>query len=150
MTVRPYRETDREEWLRMRAALWPPSSLAEAEQDASAWLARPDAVVFVVERSDTPALAGFAEAGERPYADGCDTSPVAFLEGWFVEPDVRGQGNGRALVEAVEAWARERGCMELASDCLLGNSGGQAAHRAAGFEEVERSVKYRKPLSVSL
>jgi aminoglycoside 6'-N-acetyltransferase I len=46
----------------------------------------------------------------------------------------------------VEAWARERGFRELASDALLENTVSHAAHAALGFEEVERAVKYRKPL----
>jgi aminoglycoside 6'-N-acetyltransferase I len=49
------------------------------------------------------------------------TSPVAFLEGWYVDPDYRGARVGRRLVEAVEAWAREQGFSELASDALLDN-----------------------------
>ena len=146
--IRRYEKTDRAEWLRMRDALWPGLSHVEAEKDADTWLARADAVVFVAQVLQEAELRGFAEAGERTYADGCDTSPIAFLEGWFVEPSSRGQGFGAALVQAVEAWARERGYSELASDCLLENTGGQEAHEVAGFVEVERSVKYRKLLAL--
>jgi aminoglycoside 6'-N-acetyltransferase I len=72
---------------------------------------------------------------------------VAFLEGWYVDPDHRGLGLGRALIEAVEAWARERGLQELASDALLDNAPSQQAHEHLGFVEVERAVRYRKPLT---
>lgn len=89
------------------------------------------------------------EAGLRPYADGCDASPVAFLEGWFVDPDLRSRGYGRALVGAVEAWAAQRGLRELASDALLSNLTAQAAHTQLGFVEVERAVRYRKVLAVA-
>jgi hypothetical protein len=41
---------------------------------------------------------------------------VAYLEGWYVDRDVRRHGIGAALVHAAEAWARERGYRELASD----------------------------------
>jgi len=104
-----------------------------------------DAVTLLA-TDDAGAYVGFAEAGERPYADGCDSSPVAFLEGWYVEPSYRHRYVGAALVQAVEAWARERGLTELASDTLLDNEAGLQAHLHTGFEEVERSIKLRKPL----
>lgn len=143
MIVRPLQTEDYNAWFSMRRALWPDSDLGDAE----AWHARAAAITFVAQAGDsTGSLAGFAEAGERPYADGCDTSPVAFLEGWYVEPQYRHQGAGRLLVQAVEDWARGRGLSELASDSLLEETAAQAAHEAVGFEEVERAVRYRKPL----
>lgn len=147
MDIREYRPTDRSEWLRMRRVLWPEIVAGDEAAEAAAWLARPDAVVLVAARPDGSGLAGFAELGTRPYADGCDTSPVAYLEGWYVDPDARRRGVGAALVRAGEAWARARGCRELASDALLENTGSQRAHEALGFAEVERAVHYRKPLS---
>jgi len=72
---------------------------------------------------------------------------VAFLEGWYVDPDRRGSGVGRALVDAVEAWARGQGLQELGSDALLHNEASHRAHERLGFIEVERAVRYRKPLT---
>jgi aminoglycoside 6'-N-acetyltransferase I len=91
-------------------------------------------------------LAGFTEVGTRPYAEGCDTTPVGYLEGWFVDADVRRQGIGAALVQAAESWARQLGLQEFASDALLDNLTSHAAHRALGFEETERLVLFRKSL----
>ncbi len=89
---------------------------------------------------------GFAEVGLRSYADGCDTSPVAFLEGWYVRPSHRKMNVGTSLVQAAVVWARKWGLKELASDSLLEDSAVFAAHIGVGFEEVERSVKYRMSL----
>jgi aminoglycoside 6'-N-acetyltransferase I len=91
----------------MRCALWPHHSLAKHQSEMAAWVAQPDAAVFVCAR-ESGGLCGFAEVDTRPYVDGCRTSPVAFLEEWYVDPDCRGSGIERALVEAVEAWARGR------------------------------------------
>jgi aminoglycoside 6'-N-acetyltransferase I len=141
MNIRPYRPTDRAEWHRMRQALWPDQTSADMDE----WLARPDAAVLVAERPEG-GLGGFAEVGERSTAEGCSTSPVAYLEGWYVAPDLRGQGVGARLMQAVEAWARHAAYRELASDTTLTNEASQRAHQALGFIEVERAVQYRKAL----
>jgi aminoglycoside 6'-N-acetyltransferase I len=144
MTVRVLQRPDWGEWLRMRCVLWPDEPDAH-EAEMRQWLSRPDTAVFVAVRPGG-GLGGFAEVGTRPYADGCLSSPVAFLEGWYVDPDLRGQGLGRQLVQAVEAWAQARALSELASDTLLENTRSQRAHERAGFIEVERAVRYRKQL----
>jgi len=91
---------------------------------------------------------GLAEAAMRTdYVNGTAASPVAFLEGIYVLPDARRQGVAAALVDAVCRWARECGCRELASDALLENERSHAVHRALGFEETERVVFFRKPLT---
>jgi len=145
MIVRPVEPGDWDEWLRLRCALWPEDPPAH-EAEMAAWLARPDSAVVVAMRPEG-GLGGFAEAGTRPYADGCESSPVAFLEGWYVDADLRRGGVGRRLVEAVEQWARERGLTELASDALLQNTVSHRAHDRLGFVEVERAVRYRKRIS---
>ena len=143
--IRPYARHDLAEWRRMRTALWPD----QTEADMTAWLARPDATVLVAERTaerTTGHLSGFAEVGERSHADGCDSSPVAYLEGWYVDPDERRHSIGAALIRAVEAWARSRHYTELASDTWLDNDASQRAHERLGFVETDRVVLYRKAL----
>ncbi|HET7459545.1 MAG TPA: GNAT family N-acetyltransferase [Gemmatimonadaceae bacterium] len=138
---------DAAEWMRMRRALWPDVGDDDAQRrDVAAWRARPDAVVLVTVRAGGAGLAGFAEVGARSIADGCETSPVAYLEGWYVDADVRRRGVGTALVRAAEAWARAQGYRELASDVELPNVVSQQAHAALGFTEVGQSVMYCKVL----
>lgn len=139
--VRRVVAADLPEWQRMRKALWPDHTAA----DRDAWLARADTIVLVAER-EPGRLVGFAELGLRSYADGCDSSPVPYLEGWWVDAEARRQGVGRALMAAGEAWAREQGYAELASDTPVANIVPQAAHTRLGFAEVERAVLYRKTL----
>jgi GNAT superfamily N-acetyltransferase len=73
----------------------------------------PEAVLVAVESDARATLLGFAELSRRAYAEGCETSPVGFLEGWFVVAERRRQGIGRALVSAAEAWARALGAASL-------------------------------------
>lgn len=106
---------------------------------------RSDGEVFVVDRGDG-SLAGFVEAGSRPYAEGCESSPVGYVEAWYIDGDVRRQGYGRALLQAAEDWARTQGYREMASDALLDNEISHRAHTASGYAEVERIVTFRKEL----
>ena len=146
MNVRPAAPSDAAEWLRMRTALWPveghETEIAEYfESGGSALLAQ----VLVAERP-TRGLAGFLELGLRTYAEGCESSPVPFIEGWYVDEDFRRTGVGAALVRAAEEWARKQGYREIASDVEIENETSLSAHRALGYEEVERIVCFRRDL----
>jgi aminoglycoside 6'-N-acetyltransferase I len=102
-------------------------------------------VIFVAEREGT--VVGFIEVGLRSHADGCSpVRPVGFVEGWFVDEKHREHGVGKALMAAAEAWAREQGCTEMASDTWISAEVSQRAHEALGFEVVDRCVNYRKSL----
>ena len=135
--------TDRSEWFRMRSQLHPD---ADNARDATVLLSGSQPYEVFVALRERVGLCGYIEVGERPYAEGCESSPVAYVESWWVDEDARGQGTGGALMAAAEAWARERGHVEIASDTLLDNGKSQKAHRALGFDEVERLVVYRKAL----
>ncbi|MGH7624981.1 MAG: hypothetical protein ACREOJ_06670 [Gemmatimonadaceae bacterium] len=87
MKTRRYRDTDWLEWLRLSRALFPQHSDEDLATGMHELRARADAEVFVIEHPDG-SLAGFVEVGARPYADGCDTSPVGYLEARYVDPDV--------------------------------------------------------------
>ena len=135
-------------WGALRRELWPdPDDAWDRDDVRDALDPATPATAFLAIDADVHAI-GFAEATLRhDYVNGTDSSPVGFLEGWFVAPDWRGRGVGRALVAAVEDWARGLGCTECASDALLGNVASHAAHRACGFEETERVVCFRKRLA---
>jgi aminoglycoside 6'-N-acetyltransferase I len=140
MNIRLLQEKDKADYLRMRQGLWPDSSSDEVE----AFFEQPSWTTFVAETDDK--LCGFIEVGQREYAEGCETSPVAYIEGWYVDPDMQKQGVGRKLVEAAAAWGKQKGYSELASDTWLENEGSIQAHKALGFNEVERLVCFVKAL----
>src|SRR6476469_5570571 len=98
----------------MSKALFPTDHDEDHTIDMAAFLERPDTAVFIAVRPDGSPC-GYVEAGARSIADGCSTSPVGYVEAWYVDPDVRREGYGRALLEAAEAWAVEQGYHEMAS-----------------------------------
>lgn len=142
--VRPAGVNDHAAWTALRAALWPDADAGELLDEVRGWdISRGIALLAF----DGDVAIGLAEASLRhDCVNGTETSPVGFLEGWYVAPEWRGQGAGRALVRAVTDWARTQGCAELASDALLDNAASHAAHAACGFEETERVVYFRKTL----
>ena len=145
MRIEPITAAELEDWITLRQTLWPWSQ-AEHRMEVREALNSPDAVAFLM-RDDGGVAIGFAEATlRRDYVNGCNTSPVGFLEGLYVKEDWRRRGVARALTQAVEAWTRGKGCSELASDAFLDNEVSHRMHSALGFEETERVVYFRKAL----
>jgi aminoglycoside 6'-N-acetyltransferase I len=145
MTIREILERDRADWVRLRESLWP-GSLADHDVETRRYFQdrAQTPIVFVAETDGR--VVGFLELDFRKYAPGCRSSPVAFIEGWHVQAGFQRRGIGRALIKAAEARARALGHAEIASDSELANSEGIAAHRALGYEEVERVVCFRRSL----
>ena len=147
ITVNRATEADLIDWARMRLALWPKSSFEKHEADIAAALAGASEGLNLIARSTDGVPEGFAEASIRhDYVNGTKTSPVAFLEGIYVEPQFRGTGVARQLVGAIETWARQSGCSELASDADITNLVSQQMHEALGFAETQRVVYFLKVL----
>jgi aminoglycoside 6'-N-acetyltransferase I len=139
---------DLDEWSDLRHALWPSSTVDEHRRELLTILQScADDLVAFIDIDEEARISGIAEAAlRRDHVNGCEPSPVAYLEGIYVRPDARGAGVGRSLGDAVEAWARKRGCTELASDTSLDNAQSQAFPGAIGFEETERTIFFRKRL----
>jgi aminoglycoside 6'-N-acetyltransferase I len=133
--VRPAEPADLPQWARLRHTLWPDCPLDEIPADHG---------ILAVAEDGT--LIGFIEVSLRSHAEDCQSSPVGYIEGWFVVEALRRSGIGARLVHAAENWARAQGCTEMASDTWLDNTVSQQAHEALGYAEVERLVHYRKAL----
>ncbi len=144
--VRRLRQDEFKQWLRMRQALWPQSDVSELRHELEVmWARREHEPVFVAERADG-SLGGMIEVSLHEQAEGCTTSPVGYIEGWYVDPDLRRKGVGRRLVAAAEAWAREAGCREMASDTEPDYPISPLAHKHLGYQEAARPLHYRKAL----
>jgi len=144
-TVRPVSELDLTAWVAMRAALWPEGSPGQHAREVAELLeAGPtDRAATLVAEGRNGDLVGFVELSVRNYAEDCETDRVGYCEGWYVKPEHRRSGVGRALMAAGVDWARARGCTEFASDALLENELSHAAHKALGFEETGRIVCFK-------
>ncbi|RYG65100.1 GNAT family N-acetyltransferase [bacterium] len=145
MIIRRVQEQDFADWYRLRVVLWTEADTPQDEQEMREAMRSERMETFVAVTAEG-AVVGFLEANIRPYADGCDTRDVGYIEGWYVEETFRKQGVGMALMETAEDWARSKGCREMGSDCLQDNEISLAAHLALGYEEKERLVHFGKRL----
>ena len=148
--IRPVQPGDKGEWLRLRLALWPDADPEEQAGEIATFFATPPrpplpnlGAAFVCARPDG-GLCGLVEVSIHHSAPGCYTDHIGYLEAWYVDADWRGRGVGRALAERAEAWAREEGCTEIASDTTPEYPSSPDAHAALGYREVERY--FRKDL----
>ena len=125
--------------------LWPSHDAAELREEFAELLKSEEAACFLACEAGVPV--GFAQCQLRyDYVEGTQTSPVGYLEGIFVRPEFRNRGLAKQLLGACESWAKEKGCMEFASDCELGNDTSLNFHLSMGFAEANRIVCFTKTL----
>jgi len=142
--VRRVVQDDREIWFQMRKGIWPEAPDEYLWYDMDDILSADTNVVFMAFADGKPA--GMIEVSLREYGEGCETSPVGYIEAWFVEEHLRGSPVAGTLTQAAEHWALEKGCTEMGSDTWLDNETGIRAHKKLGYQEVERLVHFVKRL----
>ena len=145
MTVRKATDEDVGTLAALAARLWPGHETAALADEFAGLVNSRDAACFLAWEDGR--ATGFAQCQlRRDYVEGTTSSPVGYLEGVFVETAFRRKGVGRRLLAACEAWAKERGCTEFASDCELENAESLRFHLRAGFGEANRIICFRKDL----
>lgn len=125
--------------------LWPHHNLNELELEMNEFICCENATIFLAFDNHIPI--GFVQCQLRTdYVEGTDSSPVGYLEGIFVKEDYRYKGTARKLVEQCEIWAKEKGCLEFASDCEIMNIDSLQFHLHLKFIEVNRIICFTKKL----
>ena len=142
--VRRVKQEDKETWFIMRKGIWPEAPNVDLRYDLDEILASERDAVFIAFVDGQPA--GMIEAALREYGEGCETSPVGYIEAWFVYENFRGSGVAYVLTNSAENWAREKDCTEMGSDTWLENETGIRAHVKLGYVEVERLAHFVKQL----
>lgn len=139
--IRRFTAADDATWLAKRVALWPAEDHAELAREIVGLAAREDFAAFGAMTGNGRCV-GFVEVGERSYAESCTTSPVGYVEGLWVDEDVRRKGIARRLMKTAAEWSRARGYREMASDTNLDNIDSQKMHARLGFAETDRIVTF--------
>ncbi len=144
MMIKKAQRSDIQDLVRLGVKLWPDHEVDEMAGEFEAFLKNEDTALFLALEGES---VGFAQCQlRRDYVEGTGTSPVGYLEGIFVEEAYRNRGCARDLLKACEAWVKEKGCTEFASDCELGNDTSLAFHLSVGFEEANRIICFTKKL----
>lgn len=125
--------------------MWEDNTVEGFAEDLTKIIDSPESAVFLL--YDGEIAIGFAQCQLRhDYVEGTDSSPVGYLEGIFVEEAYRNKGYAKELLKQCEAWAKDMGCTEFASDCELTNTGSLAFHLKMGFDEANRVICFTKRL----
>ena len=125
--------------------VWPDNTEADLTRIILEYMDSDGSAVFAEKRDGS--FIGVALCSLRhDYVEGCETSPVGYLEGVSVKEACRNKGVAKRLVEECENWAREKGCREFASDCELSNTASLSFHLQLGFREQNRIICFKKDL----
>jgi GNAT superfamily N-acetyltransferase len=90
--------------------------------------------LFVVECGGR--TVGFISGELREGSPTFQAKTWASVDDVFVEPDHRNLGAGRALLESVKAWAKERGADGVSLQVAAANERGRKFYEELGFREV--------------
>ncbi len=130
---------------KLAVLMWEDNSVADLASEFSKIVSQNDALILLKYENDIPV--GFAQCQLRyDYVEGTKTSPVGYLEGIFILEKYRNKGYAKALLNVCEMWAKEKGCIEFASDCEIDNAGSFGFHHAMDFIEANRIICFTKEL----
>ena len=130
---------------KLAVMMWQNHSVSELINEFSEIMANGKSQFFLKYENDIPI--GFAQCQLRyDYVEGTSTSPVGYLEGIFVQEGYRNKGYAKELLAKCEAWAKENGCHEFASDCEIDNIDSFHFHKAMNFTEANRIICFTKTL----
>jgi GNAT superfamily N-acetyltransferase len=140
--IRTARPDDAEEVAALLAELGYPDNTAEdVRRRLATWAERDHGRVLVAD--DDGRLAGVVAVAVLPYLerDGCWARLVAIVvgEAW------RGTGLGRALIDAAEEAARDRGCVAMEITTARHRIRARDFYRSLGYEDgCDRSARFLK------
>lgn len=136
---------DLETLAKLAVMMWQNHSINELINEFSEIMTNGKSQFFLKYENDSPI--GFALCQLRyDYVEGTSTSPVGYLEGIFVKEGYRNKGYAKELLAECEAWAKENGCQEFASDCEINNINSFHFHKAMNFTEANRIICFTKTL----
>lgn len=138
--------------VRLRALADAPDAFGGTLADESArtdeeWQTRadpPDGAIFVVDGAD--GLVAMVMGGPAP----SDFPNAAALFSMWVDPSVRRNGLGVALIDAVKEWAIEQGYAALGLGVTTTNAPAVALYRRLGFADTGDRYPLRKDTDLTI
>lgn len=148
MNIEVLSQENLESLLNMALKMWPECNRQEEFEYYSNAIDSDKEIVFL--SSEANQYMAFAHATLRTdYVEGTSTSPVAYLEAIYVEPDYRRLNVAKQLIDEVEKWGMRMGCTELGSDVEIDNIQSESLHKKVGFKEANRVICFAKKLGAN-
>jgi len=119
--------------------MWPECEFDEEYEFCKNILRRKDQTAYLAKEGKN--YIGFAYLSLRKdFVEGSESSPVAYLEGIYIQKEFRKKGYAESLVKKGIDWGKINGCDQMGSDAEIENSGSITFHKRTGFKEVNRVV----------
>jgi len=141
ITIRPASKDDVGNLVRWSGILGYQTDEDEMRQRLELIMTERNGVVLIAEVDGNPA--GFVQVFKKNLIQQLVTGEIG---GLAVDDEVRGQGVGRKLVEAAEAWAKDCGCERLVVKSNVMRQTSHAFYQAVGFEVKKQQKVFDKKL----
>ena len=144
--IRAARSSDLAEMTRLFAALGYPMDQAVLAERFEAYERAGDRAIVAVRTGDdsvTPSLLGLATLHATPVLH--RAGAVGRVTALVVDPDARGHGIGRALMDEAERWAAARGCVLMEVTSNRRRTEAHAFYERLGY--VATSFRFAKDLA---
>jgi ribosomal-protein-alanine N-acetyltransferase len=132
MLLRDFRSSDLETLYRIDHACFPPG-VSYSRGELAAFIGHASAATWIAEENHE--IVGFVIADREPKAAG----HIVTID---VVERYRRKGVGKALMEAVEAWAARGGLRLIYLEAAESNASAQAFYEARGYEKLETIENY--------
>jgi [ribosomal protein S18]-alanine N-acetyltransferase len=132
MLLREFRQTDFEALYRIDQVCFPPG-ISYSRGELAAFIRHPSAATWIAEENQE--IVGFV-IGDREGKGAAHIVTIDVVEGR------RRRGVGKALMDAVEAWATRQGLRLIHLETAESNRAAQAFYQARGYRKLETIEDY--------
>ena len=130
----------------LAGCLWPHASKEDLVKDLTIAIEKKDQDIYLYNVDGVGSIAFIQVSLRYDYVEGCNNSPVAYIEGIYVSDMYRRKKIGAKLIEVAKKWALKNKCSQIASDCTLDNKTSIEFHKNSGFEEVNKVVCFKQDI----
>jgi ribosomal protein S18 acetylase RimI-like enzyme len=121
----------------------PPPDPPRSRGDLRRLLAESDRLTLVADEQGEPIGSAEARLVDTPDEPQLQRRRRVYLDGLVVAARWQRRGVGRSLLEAVEAWGRQRGATDILLTVWTGNRGAEAFYGELGFQPQSRVLGRR-------